>query len=148
MKYAQNECDALLLMQDKAFDPSVTAIVESSDPIGILSENSEQDDIEIISHTATSVTIKCTMKSNGLLILSDLFYPGWHAYVNGEKTHIWRTNDVMRGIYLNEGSYEIEFSYKPLPLYIGCLISLFTLLSYIIAFAIWNKKINERTKKL
>lgn len=145
VKYAQNERDTLLLMQDKAFDPRVTAIVESSDPIGILSENSDQDDIEIISHTATSVTIKCTMKSNGLLILSDLFYPGWRAYVNGEKTHIWRTNDVMRGIYLNEGSYEIEFSYKPLPLYIGCSISLFTLFSYIIAFAIWNKKINERT---
>lgn len=145
--YAKDEQDALRLMQDKSFNPATTAIVESSIPIGAVSEINDQDNIQIINYGSTSITLECQMKSNGLLVLSDLFYPGWCAQVNGERANILRTNDVMRGIYLEEGTYTIEFSYRPIPLYIGFFISLLTILIYVIVLVMRNKKITKERRK-
>jgi len=63
----------------------------------------------------------------GVLVLTDLYYPGWRAYVDGEERPILRANTIMRGVILEKGAHRVVFDYKPLPFRVGLWTSLLTL---------------------
>lgn len=48
-----------------------------------------------------------------LLVLSDLWYPGWTARVDGEEKQVLRINNTSRGVLVEPGASEIELSYWP-----------------------------------
>jgi hypothetical protein len=60
----------------------------------------------------------------GLLVLSDLHYPGWKAEVDGEEVDIERVNYLMRGVPLEDGEHRVEFRYEPASWRIGWILSL------------------------
>ncbi len=72
--------------------------------------------------------VKIDVKSGGgILVLSDLYYPGWKVKVNGKESKIIRTFGTLRGVLVPEGESSVIFSYKPISLYAGIGISLLTL---------------------
>ncbi len=53
--------------------------------------------------------------SRGYLVTSDLYYPGWKAWVNGEEKPILKANGVFRAVEIpSEGKFTVQFSYRPL----------------------------------
>lgn len=64
---------------------------------------------------------------DGFLVLSDTFFPGWHARIDGKETPIFRANYDFRAIVLPKGDHEVIFEYHP-HLWPGVIISLITLL--------------------
>jgi hypothetical protein len=66
----------------------------------------------------------------GLLVLSDLYYPGWKARVNGRDEPVVRSFGVLRGVPVGKGRSEVLFSYRPMSLYAGIAVS-------VIMFVIW-----------
>jgi hypothetical protein len=64
----------------------------------------------------------------GLLVMSDTYYPGWHATVNGQETPVHRVNAGMRGVAVPAGHYRVTLRYMPTSLTVGSLLSLTTLL--------------------
>jgi len=54
-----------------------------------------------------------TMEEEGFLIISDLYYPGWVAQVNGKRAPILRANYIMRGIRLSPGRHDIHLTFEP-----------------------------------
>jgi len=75
-------------------------------------------------YAANKVRISANLEADGMLVLTDTFYPGWRAYVDGEETKIYRINGLVRGVFLREGRHSIEFIYFPLSFRIGLVISL------------------------
>lgn len=69
------------------------------------------------------VVIDATPETPGLLVLGDVFYPGWVASVDGEPVPILRTNRMFRGVSVDAGQHRITFEYHPWSLYIGACIS-------------------------
>jgi len=59
------------------------------------------------------VEIHVNAASAGLLVLSDLHYPGWCANVDGKPAEILRANYVMRAVAVPQGEHKVEFSYEP-----------------------------------
>jgi len=53
-------------------------------------------------------------RRRGLVVLTDLFYPGWKATVDGHDTTIQRVDDVYRGVPVGPGRHVVTFSYEPL----------------------------------
>ena len=47
------------------------------------------------------------------LVINELVFPGWHAFVDGQETPIYPTNAVMRGILLPETAKRVVLSYRP-----------------------------------
>jgi len=65
------------------------------------------------------IVAEMTSDSAGLLVLADLFYPGWTAEVDGRPAEILRADGVFRAVVLPPGSHRIVFRYRPLSLWIG-----------------------------
>ena len=102
------------------FDPAVEAIVEGALPelsqSTASSETSAIEMINIINYHPSRVEILAKIDSPGLLVLSDLFYPGWQVYVDNQPQTLLAANLVMRSVYLEAGEHTVTFSYEP-PLF-------------------------------
>lgn len=64
------------------------------------------------------------MQSRGLLVLSEMFYPGWRATVNGRAVRVYRADGALRGIEAPPGDSRIILEYRPWSVYLGGLLTL------------------------
>ena len=88
------------------------------------------------------VVLEAETNQPGFLVLSDLYYPGWEATVDGEPVPIYQANASVRAVPLDEGTHTVEFRFKPKPLLYGALISLISLISLVSALVlvvVWKK---------
>jgi len=54
-----------------------------------------------------------------MLVLSEVFYPGWRAWVNEREVEILRANYLFRAVPLTEGTQRVRLLYDPLSFKIG-----------------------------
>lgn len=79
--------------------------------------------VEILDSSGSYVKLRSNSDSQGLLVLHDSYYPGWRAYVDGEKTRLYRTDTAFRGVFVPAGVHIVEFKYRPLSFYVGLSLS-------------------------
>ncbi len=65
--------------------------------------------------------------SDGLLFISDAFYPGWKAYIDGKETKIYRADFAFRAIQIPSGKHEVRFVYQPESFFNGLKLSMVSL---------------------
>lgn len=118
----------------------VGAVVLLTVPPPLLVQPGEDEAIPQITHySALEVRISVEPKAAALLVLSDSFFPGWQATVNGQPVPIYEVNAMLRGVAVQPGSNEIIFRYMPWPFVIGATISVATLV-VLIAGMIWASR--------
>jgi len=81
----------------------------------------------ITKYKPNKVEIK-TKGKGGLLILTDIYYPGWKVKVNGKRTELIKVSGLLRGIVISEGYNNIIFYYRPYSVYIGVIITFLSIL--------------------
>jgi hypothetical protein len=112
---------ALRAVGDSDFDPRRVAIVGSAVP-GL--RGGSGGEATIASYEPERVEIEAISRGRGLLVLSDLHYPGWKAEVDGSEVDIERVNYLLRGVPLEDGEHRVEFTYEPASWRIGWMLSL------------------------
>ncbi len=83
----------------------------------------------ITAYQPTYIAVDAVVEREGLLVLSDQFYPGWRVYVDEEPAVLHRVNYLLRGVRVPPGEHEITFRFMPSSLYSGIFLSLTALLS-------------------
>jgi hypothetical protein len=83
---------------------------------------------KILNESPNKILIKTNTLNETLLVLTDNFYPGWKARVNGEEKEILRANYTFRAIKVPEGESTVEFYFDSKAFKYGVYISLITLL--------------------
>jgi len=68
----------------------------------------------------------------GLLVLTDQFYPGWTATIDGQPAPIHRADYLFRGVLLPAGSHRVEFLYWPASFRIGATVSALALVAIVL----------------
>jgi len=122
------------------FLPTKTVILEDQPHTipekftGIMDAFREENPLTILSYKDQEVTIEADIKNHGFLVLSDLFYPGWKAQVDGTSQPILKANYLVRALELEPGKHTIRFWFAPTSFQIGKLISLVALLILMIIF--------------
>lgn len=107
-----------------------TAFLENPPPHKPLVENGEA---EIRSFSPNRISVHAELDRPGLLVLSEIWYPGWKAYVDGEEEEILRANYLLRAVSLGPGSHDVDIVFKPKSYVYGRYITLATLAVMIIA---------------
>ncbi len=90
------------------------------------SELDDNRDVEKIIRSANQITLEAD--GPGLLVLSEINYPGWQASVDGQPVDVRTAHSVLRSISLSEGHHQVEFRYIPYRVFTGAGISLFAIL--------------------
>jgi hypothetical protein len=95
--------------------------------------------VQVSYPTPQRVEIEARLDFPGIVVLADVFYPGWKLTIDGKPAPIYRVNRVMRGAAVREGTHHLVYTYEPASFRIGCVISLgglATLLVLVFIFAL------------
>jgi hypothetical protein len=69
------------------------------------------------------VVADITSNGPGLLVLTDLSFPGWTAQADGRPAELRVADGFFRAVPLSAGSHRVTFRYRPLSLLVGAAIS-------------------------
>ena len=107
-------------------------------------------EVRIKKYGTNEVELEVAAKGPSLAVLTDIYYPGWNAYVDGVRKPIWRANSLFRAVEVPLGSHTIIFRYQPASLRWGALISLssFFLILFGSLLAVMRKGKGTITEKI
>jgi hypothetical protein len=126
-RLAQSQEEAKSILLSNEFDPKREAILYKR-PQHTLSDGQITADIVIVRYRANEVVIRVKTDRAGLLVLSDTYYPGWKAFVDGEEKEVLQANICQRAVEVAFGEHEVRFVFDSLPVKAGFSISIAALL--------------------
>jgi hypothetical protein len=83
-----------------------------------------REDVTFDAYAPDKLELKVHAGSRGLLVLSEIFYPGWEAAVNGNSAPIYEVDGALRGIVIPGGESRVVMQYAPRPILAGLWLSL------------------------
>ncbi len=108
---------ALERLNAAEFDPRQTAILPpQSDLSGFLANGGPAGgDVRVVEHRPGRLVLDLSAGDRGLLVISQPFYPGWRARVDGVSAPIHRVNALLQGVPVEAGNHRIELDYRLSP---------------------------------
>jgi hypothetical protein len=103
-----------------SLEPARMALVENGHH---LSGTAEPSPAWFVQQSPNRLVVDTKLDAAGLLVLGEMWYPGWQARDNGRPIPILRTNAILRGVYLDAGQHTVEFEYEPWTVKAGWLLS-------------------------
>ncbi|MFN2115115.1 MAG: YfhO family protein [Anaerolineae bacterium] len=82
--------------------------------------------VDITGYRNDSIEVRVELPDPGYLVLSETFYPGWDALVDGEAAPILRANYAFRAIELPAGAHDVRLRFRPRSVWAGAAVSLAT----------------------
>lgn len=132
--------EILRYISSKKFNPGNQIILEEEAALPGSSRGPPRpfktDKIDIIRYTPQIIELSVTAKEPAFLLLSDTYYPGWKAYLNGRLERIYRADFFLRTIKIPEGKNSVRFVYDPLSFKIGSAVSLISFLAVLLYLAV------------
>jgi hypothetical protein len=84
--------------------------------------------ILVQAESANMTSVYVNSPADGYLVVADVWYPGWRAYVDGEKSTILRANYLFKALQVPAGEHEVEIVYQPNTFLVGAAISIAALI--------------------
>lgn len=114
------------------FDPTRVVLLEEGVDPGNLSAHPGKESrnpglAEIVSYRPDHIVVSTHSPTPGYLFLSEMYYPGWKAFVDDQPIRILRGNYLFRVVQLPEGQHIVRFVFDPLSIKIGIGITILTL---------------------
>jgi hypothetical protein len=116
--------EAQAALDNPGFEPGRSVVIEKDPPGWFSPEEAGIGEARITEYRTNLVKVDASTSAQGVLVLNDVYYPGWKAYVDGKKATIYRANGIVRGVFLDKGRHTVEFKYMPLSFVIGCGLAL------------------------
>ena len=82
--------------------------------------------VEVVEYRAETVSVQAAT-DGGYLVLTDAYYPGWRAYVDGEERPLYRADYMFRAVPIPSGRHLIQFRYRPESFETGLAMARLTL---------------------
>ncbi|MBA3994684.1 MAG: hypothetical protein C0469_14295 [Cyanobacteria bacterium DS2.3.42] len=143
---AESLAAAVVAMLNPGFDAHTQTIIEApAQTLQLPNSTAETKSAEVQRPNASTVMVTANADHDSFLILTDTFYNGWHAYLDGKEVPIYRANVSFRACRVPQGTHQIRFEFFPLTFYGGLCITAITLL--VCAFFIFRSLQNlSRTR--
>jgi hypothetical protein len=147
---------AITAMRDPTFNPGQTVILHSEpqmdDPllpthtsVGSATESA----VTVLSYEPHEIVLRARLEKPGYVVLSDSWYPGWRASLDGQAAHIYRANLAFRAVRVPQGTHLLSMTYRP-PSYLwGLRVSLGSLICAVALalFLVWRQHRTRRALK-
>lgn len=132
------------------FDPTRMVVFETDDcqpeMLQYFRGNPDaKDHVRIVSYRPDNILLETETTSPGYLFLSEIYYPGWEAFINGKKKKIKRGDYLFRVVELPKGHHTVSLVFDPLSIKVGIAITCVTVL--LVAILI-TCRIRKRPRKI
>jgi len=137
---AQIEADDTAALERLAvpdFDPRQQVIL-AQDP-GFELPGAGSATVQILERLPNRLELEVDTDADGVLVLSEIDYPGWQATVDGRQAPILRANTVLRALPLRAGQHKVEMVFRPWTVFAGLAISVLILAVVLIAVPVLRR---------
>jgi hypothetical protein len=132
---ASSHEESINILQAGDFKPGTTAVIENAGPgfsqllrragqLGSANDLSSSGAARIAEDKRNYVVIETDNQKPEALVLSDNYYPGWRAFVDGSPVTIFRANCTMRAVAVPAGHHLVSFVFAPRTFYVSLYLSL------------------------
>lgn len=111
----------LTALRAEGFNPAASVILESGQAPAESGGGSST--ATIIAYDANALQVQVTAAAPGYLVLSEVYYPGWRARVDGAETEILRANYAFRAVTVPAGTHLVKMTFEPDPWRRGLLVA-------------------------
>jgi hypothetical protein len=116
---------AFVAIQEPSFDPASSVVVEGGKSLQE-GRGAGSDSLDITTYRPNSIHLTAETSAEAYLVLSEVYYPGWRAYVDGRAEPVVRANYTFRAVHLEPGYHEVRLVFEPLSWKVGLGISVVT----------------------
>jgi len=100
-------------------------LLEGTQPLDLGEAGGKREDhVEITAYSANIVELEVNTNTDAILFLSEIYYPGWRAYVDGKETPVLKANYTFRSVHLKAGNHQVRFVFDPWTFKAGVAMSL------------------------
>lgn len=150
--------NSLAHLTESEFDPKKMVILETQNgmPIKSKPERSSKNNVDnqsfyslkLMRPNPNQIDIDLDTKRSAYLVLTDTYFPGWRASIDGEYTEIYRANYLFRALFVEAGKHKISFKYSPESFWIGLVLAgSFLGAGFILLTYLENRKRSQRPKR-
>jgi hypothetical protein len=118
------------------FDPSRQVVVEGGP---VLNGTPSSGALTIRHWDPNSIELDAMASIPTYVVLSEVYYPGWHAEVDGHAAKIFPANFAFRAVYLEPGTHRVRMFFQPASWTLGVAISAVTWCALLLAF-VWRRR--------
>jgi 2-polyprenyl-3-methyl-5-hydroxy-6-metoxy-1,4-benzoquinol methylase len=103
----------------KEFDPGQAALIHARPPLPKLDSPAGSAEVELLGHEWGRARVRVSAQGAGFLVLSDLYYPGWEARLDGAEVRLYPVDLALRGLPVPAGEHEVLFRYNPISVHLA-----------------------------
>jgi hypothetical protein len=134
---------ALEALHAPEFDPMKVVVLETDhgrrtteDRTSVIRHPSS---VNVIGYGPNEILLDVNAPGAGVLVLSEVYYPGWRAWVNDRETEVLRANYLFRAVEISAGAQRVRLLYDPWSFKIGAGLFATTVLA-LIAWGVWKAR--------
>jgi len=115
-------------LADPAFDPGRVAVLEEPPAVPLGGGPVGSDTVQVVGREPGRVALDVKAAADGLLVLSEVYYPGWQASVDGVPAALLRADHALIAVPVLAGHHQVELRFDPTIVKVGLAITGLTLL--------------------
>lgn len=139
---ARSPGEALRLVMDPSVDLHTEAVVEGAVPT--MDARAAGGSARVVRFDPHRIAVDTHAVAPGLLVLSEIGMPGWHASVDGRPAQIVLSDYVLRSVPIPAGDHRVELVYRPASYYVGLYLTALALAACV--FSLTCRKPTETPK--
>ncbi|MCX6029971.1 MAG: glycosyltransferase family 39 protein [Chloroflexi bacterium] len=124
---AADQAAAITQTGDPGLNPFDLAVLEEA-PAPLPAPPIAGEKAELVAFAPQRLAFDVELSAPGILVSSEIAYPGWTVAANGQRLPALRAYGLLRAVALPAGRWQVEWRYEPTTVWIGLAVSLLTLL--------------------
>ena len=122
---ARDDSDCVRLLSDPGFDYRSVAVLEGDPGFSLPGDSTPSSwKATVTAYTNNQIILDVEAAARGLLVLSELYYPGWTATVDDARTELHQVDYSLRGIVIPAGHHQVAVRFEPASFSRGTLMTL------------------------
>lgn len=128
--------ETLKLLRSGDFDPASAAIIPRGSRLPFPLERGDgfAGTAEFRKDDPARVVLDVDARRDSLLVLTDTYFPGWRAWIDGQPAEMIRTNYLFRSVATPAGRHVVELEYRPLSIRVGAVLTGVSVIALILLF--------------
>ena len=116
LRYVANANEELDAMARINLKTSAVADRKFADVLGKATRQDSASYVKMTAYNPNHLEYEAYSKTGGVIVFSEIYYPGWTATVDGKQTDLGRANYVLRALNTTPGKHTVVLDFHPATL--------------------------------